>query len=210
MWFCVPTYADEYPNLAYIYNYRDNSWAIRDLPYTDTTTGIAFASYGSQSEPAQTWEDFESLPLALQEWDVQTQSWGSRKTTPLNETVVGIDNYNSKLIILDPLGAGTDGDTETSIERTNYPLDGHKQVTTITRIYPHIEGTQPVSIRFGSHDYAGSPVRWKPAVTFTPGVDRKIDLRTTGELHAWRVESIGTGQWKMSGFDINYVKAGLR
>ena len=113
-----------------------------------------------------------------------------------------------------PRGQGARGGgfcgPEFIIERLNFPLLGHKQVTTITRIYPHIKSEVPVSIQFGSQDYPDSSIRWKPAVTFNPSTDRKVDLRTTGELHAWRISAIGKGTISMSGMTIEFVKAGLR
>ena len=77
-------------------------------------------------------------------------------------------------------------------------------------------GTTPVNIQIGSQDYAGSPVRWKPAIKFTPSTDRKIDVRSTGELHCWRVEAIdtgnnvGTGNWNLSGMAMEVELDGVR
>lgn len=41
IWFCVPEDEAIYPNTAYIYNWRDNTWAIRDLP-----DNLTYASFG--------------------------------------------------------------------------------------------------------------------------------------------------------------------
>ena len=199
VWFCVPEDGAEYPNTAYIYNWKDDSWVIRDLP-----EGIAFSAYGPQTDPSTIWDDWKGT------WDTQQGVWGSRKKTPLNDTIVGVRNDNSSLKTMDASEGRDSGDLGTRIERTNFALEGMRQVTTITRVFPHMEGTEPVQIQFGSHDYAGSPVRWKPVVIFNPSIDRKIDVRTTGELHAWRVQSLGEGNWSMSGMDIEYALAGER
>ena len=98
----------------------------------------------------------------------------------------------------------------TRIERIGFPLEGHDDVTTITRVYPHLQGTQPLTIQFGSQKKAGGPVRWQPSVSFTPGVDRKVDLRTTGALHCWRLESVGFGNWEMSGMTLEYESGAKR
>ena len=201
IWFCVPLDGAEYPNLAMIYNFRDDSWSTRELPTTDTN--IAHANFGSQASPEVSWDTWAGT------WDSQSRIWGSSVRTPLDDTVVGVNNVNSELIFLDPSDERS-VELGTRIERVGYPLGGHDDVTSITRIYPHIEGTQPVSIRFGSHDKAGGPIRWKPAVNFTPGIDRKVDIRTTGELHAWRIESLGFGNWNMSGMTIEYEAGAKR
>lgn len=206
VWFCVPDSGDDHATIAYIYNWRDDSWAIKDLPQTPDDNGIvAFANYGSQAEPIQNWDGF----IDAETWDTQLNSWGSAQLTPLDDTIVGADPVNSTLIFLDP-SSTPDDDFESRIERTDYPLVDDRTVTTITRVYPHMSGEGEVSIQFGSQDHPGSPVRWKPAVIFNPAKDRKIDLRTTGELHAWRIDSIGKITWRMSGMTIEFERSGLR
>ena len=214
IWFCVVEEDAEYPNVAYIWNWKDESWAIRTLPYTDvspsvTQSGMAYAGYGSQSVATATWDSFADN----ESWDSQAGRWGSAELTPLDDTVVGVNPAliadGGGLYLLDPSGT-PDEDIQTRLERTDFPLVDSRQVTTMTRAYPHMTGTQPVSIQFGSQDYAGSPVRWQPPVTFTPGVDRKIDFRTTGELHCWRIDSIGKGSYAISGMDVEFTRAGER
>jgi len=199
IWFCIPSDSSEYPNVAYIYNWIDDSWSIRDLP-----GGLAFAGYGPQSVAPQTWEDWVGT------WETQQAVWGSRKRTPLDDTIVGVIGSDSSLKLLEPSDKRDSGPLASRIERTDFPLEGFDNVTTITRIYPHIEGTNPVQIQVGSQDKAGGAVSWKPVATFTPGKDRKIDIRSTGSLHAWRIQSIGEGNWGFSGMDIEYEFAGKR
>ena len=45
VWFCVAEQGFDEPNMAYVYNYRDNSWALRDL---STQKVFSHASYGYQ------------------------------------------------------------------------------------------------------------------------------------------------------------------
>ena len=101
--------------------------------------------------------------------------------------------------------------TDTLISRSDLPIGGHEANTTITRLYPLIEGTSPVQIRVGSAQRAGGPVQWAGGFrTFTPGVDRKIDVRTTGETHAYEIKSSGRAFFNMTGMDIEYSPAGSR
>jgi hypothetical protein len=197
IWFCVPEDNAEYPNVAYVYNWKDDSWAIRDLP-----DGLTSVGFGAQSEPSETWDTLAG------NWDGNISVWGSRNITPMNDTVVGIHGADSKLIFLDPV-EGIDNYTAV-IERVNYPLETARNVTTITRVFPNIDGNQVVKIQFGSQDYPSGSVRWKQPVNFDPSTDRKIDVRTTGELHAWRISSTGNKFWRLSGMDIEYSNAGER
>ena len=217
IWFCVPVDDAVYPNVAYIYNWHDNSWAVRWLPYnTDTTTnpptvleGLTYAGYGSQTEPSTTWDTWEGT------WDSQKGVWGSRNLSPLDSTIVGVIGETSQLKVLDPRNDVDSPFKAARIERTNFPLVSHRQVTTITRVYPYMEGTGQVTIQFGSQDYADAPVRWKSPIIFNPSEQRKVDLRTTGELHCWRITSVdegqgGVGNWSMSGMGIEYETDGVR
>ena len=99
----------------------------------------------------------------------------------------------------------------TLLQRYDMPIGGHEGNTTITRVYPLIEGTAPVEIRMGSAQRAGGPIRWAGDFrVFTPGVDRKIDVRTTGETHAFEIRSTGRAFFDMTGMDIEFNMAGGR
>lgn len=198
IWFCVPEEGFDYPNKAFVYNWTDESWTIRGLP-----DNLAFAALGPQSEPAESWEQWTG------NWETQTRVWGSRRRTPLDASFIGIDT-SSKAMLLEPDDSRDSGPLESRVERTDLPLEGFAGVTTITRVYPHMEGTSPVQFQFGSQNRAGGPVTWKPPITFIPGQERKIDIRSTGSLHAWRLQSLADGNWKFSGMDLEYEEAGFR
>jgi len=110
IWFCIPETDEEYANIAYIYNYRDDSWAIKDLP-----DGVAFSNYGSQATPSLSWDDNSDEEL----WDSQSRSWGSAKLTPLDDTVIGVAPQTGELYILDP-STTPDNDFPARIERTDF------------------------------------------------------------------------------------------
>lgn len=199
IWFCIPESGVSFPNVAFIYNWRDDSWAIRDL----TPTGIVHSATGSQSTPVETWDGF------VGNWPDTISKWGSAGINPLNETLVSVDRDNETLYLVDT-STTPDNDYNFVIERTDFPLLGDKQVTTIIRVYPHIESQGLVNIEIGSQDYPGAPIRYKPIVVFNPVTDRKVDVRTTGELHCWRISALGKALISMSGMSIEFVKAGLR
>lgn len=199
IWFCVPENASEYPDTAYIYNWIKESWTIKDLP-----PNVAFAAYGTITETPTTWA------TSTETWASTNATWGTESTTPLNRTVISVDASTSDLVVINPLAQTNGTPISARIERTDFPLAGHNNVTTLTRIYPHMRGTANLEIQVGSQEHAGAPVAWKPVQTFNPSTDRKIDVRTTGELHAWRFQSVGTGHWSLSGLTIEFTSAGKR
>ena len=199
IWFCVPENASLYPDTAYIYNWADDTWTIKKMP--DNT---AHAAYGNITTPPVTWDTITGTALN------DNATWGTQATTPLNRTVVGIDAETSGLVIINPLANSATVDIGARIERTDLTAENHSSVTTLTRMYPHMTGTSSVQISVGSQEYAGAPVQWKPSQTFNPSQDRKIDIRTTGEFHAWRIESLSTGGFSISGITFEYANAGRR
>ena len=56
----------------------------------------------------------------------------------------------------------------------------------------------------------GDAVDYGAAVAFTPGTDRKVDVRSTGNFAAIKFESTGDQEWSLSGYDIEYVPVGKR
>lgn len=98
-------------------------------------------------------------------------------------------------------------------EKTNWALEGQIDIKTLTRVYPSVTAvgsTGEAKLYVGAHDYNGSPIRWDDSILFDPLVDRKIDVRTTGELLAIRFEFRGYKEVEFYGYDIEYTINGKR
>jgi hypothetical protein len=201
IWFAVPEGTATHPTTAYVYNYRDATWALRDLERE-----FRHAHFGSQPTAldARTWDmpDFQTT-----NFDQGRASWHLAGNQPFDGQINGVESTNMHNV--DP--QIPDGVPMTQIARTDLPVGGHEFNTTVTRVYPLIEGSSEVEMRFGSQQYAGGPVRWAHGwQTFMPGVDRKLDIRTTGELHAYEVRSKNNGFFNLTGFDVEFSMAGSR
>jgi hypothetical protein len=96
--------------------------------------------------------------------------------------------------------------------RSSLVLEGvdKETLTTITRVIPHIRSNGNVLIEVGSQDDAQAGIRWKPAVVYDTVLDRKVDIRSTGMFHAWRVSSINNAYFEFSGIDFEYEVVGAR
>lgn len=203
IWFCVPEVGHVYPNIAYIYNWQDDTWSIRDIP--ESVSG----AYGPRSSPPLTWNNMQGS------WDAALGTWSQKQATPLADTIVLANkaegSNSARLIFPDRSTNPIEEPYNCIIERLGYALEGLNKVTTITRVYPHMRGPGIANIQIGSQDYPGSPVRWKPPVSFDATNDRKVDIRTTGELHCFRIYSNDfNSSWEISGMDIDYVDVGYR
>lgn len=199
IWFCVAEEGYDQPNVAYVYNYRDNTWALRDLSTERTFT---HAAYGVQPTATYEWGAWEGL------WADERATWATANRQAFDGALIGAsgpDVYN-----LDTQNPEEEGLT-TFIERTHMPIVGHDDVSTITRVYPLVEGKTPVKVSVGSHHYAGDGARWAgDKREFSPSTDRKVDVRTSGELHSWRVEGPANGNFDISGIDVEWQPAGSR
>lgn len=204
IWFCIPEQGKTYANLAYVYNYLEDTWIVRDIPEAP------FANYGSRTAPSIIWSDL------TEGWNVNSSTWSDSDVSPFDDEIVSCakakqEEVGGELLLLDAAISGLTTPFDAIIERVGFALEGLNKVTTITRIYPHMTGDQAVTIEVGSQDYPGSAIRWKPGVLFTPNTDRKVDIRSTGELHCFRISKNNVdSDWAISGIDIEYTMSGER
>lgn len=201
IWFCVPETGFTHPSVAYVYNWEDGTISKRDL------TEAIFSSFGKEDEAPLTWDVMTDV------WDASDSFWNQKQISPIGGSVIGLVDASpvQKLVSYNVAPADSEIAFSVTMERTGFALDGMDKVTTITRIYPHSRGPGKLYVQIGSQDYAGSPIRWKPPVLFDPNINRKVDIRTTGELHCFKFFSENSaGNWDLSGIDVEYVEAGTR
>ena len=233
IWFGVPEDGQEHPKIAYAFNYRDNNWGIRDLerPFRHAHFGITpQVSETSWNSLDQTWDEtreawamssdtpFNSNLLGVtgdevHDIDVLNETFNDDFTSldgKVWDTIPG--TWDATSIGWDEVDPRLDYErTPTVIRRTDLPIGGHEANTTITRVYPLVEGTAPIQVRVGSQQQAGGPIQWAGDYrTFIPGRDRKIDIRTTGEVHCYEIKSEGGSFFNLTGMDIEFSPAGSR
>lgn len=196
LWFCIPTGDSTLPDTAYVYNWVNEDWSIRTLQ-----TNISHVAFGSRPSTGLTYSTVTGT--------YSTTTLKYNDSTHVSETPLGVDRSNGYLYIIDD-ETSISSSVQSSIERTNYPLEGIEQAATINRIYPKFSGNGTVNISIGSHDFIGSPIRWQQPMQFIIGTDRKIEPRTTGTLLAWKIDSTIPTVWKFQGMDIEYELSGMR
>jgi hypothetical protein len=201
-----------------------NSWSESnqtwDYVYIDQLPGaggdyIWAGAVGKWDDRADSWEQIyiDQLPEGDGEniWAGATGIWEDRTDSWNESTASGTwdSYYDVTWDSINPIFGYKRSDT--FLLRTDIPIGGHEGNTTITRVYPYIDGSSDVEIRFGSQQNAGGEIRWAGGFRkFTPGKDRKIDVRTTGELHAYEIRSSGTDFFDLTGMDIEFSMAGSR
>lgn len=195
IWFFIVQQGFKYPNLAFIVNHVDGTISIRDIQ------GLkAHATFGPIRPVSGIWDD------DAQSWDSDSEPWDSGSNSG---KIIALDSIGT-LRNLEPLAQSGIGNYNTVIERTNLMLEDNDNVSTITRVWPNIKSKGNVFIEIGSHDSINMPVRWKPGVIFNPSFNRKVDIRTTGPLHSWRVSSINDEYFELNGLMFEFEDAGTR
>lgn len=201
IWFCIPMAENLRPNIAYIYNYLYDSWTTRELPL------IISAGIGSLKSDATTWD------TSTETWDGSVKTWDDNSSTPFDTVLMSArqDGTGYELILLDYILGFNSQPYSSIIERTDLVIGGMDTAKIVTRIYPHVAGAGKMTIQLGSQQYAGGPVQWKAPVDYYPSKDRKVDIRSSGSLHAYRVMATDVdANFILTALDFEYEMAGKR
>jgi hypothetical protein len=192
MWICYPSAGASLPDTAYIWNYKDNTWSVRDLP-TDTAhiaPGIiTSASFTWATIPYSTWADWAG-------------TWGSRQYSPVADSLVAASD---KLYQMDDGNQFGGVNATCYVERTG--LDIGQGIHTVTGIHPMVEGGS-VNVYVGSHMTPNGSVTWSGPFSFDPSSDYKVDCLVTGRYHAIRFKSSSDVQWAINSYSVDYEYAG--
>ena len=178
VWICYPTLtanADGNCNEALIWNYRQNTWTIRDLPNVShgfAAPSIANDAFQHSDEKLITVGEADTI---LYEMDTGTTFNGTNFTAFIERLNLDI------------------GDLEASKWTSAiYPLiDGTGTVT----IKAVADDTYGNAVNFSDRRaYSG---------TFKIGSDYKVDTRVNGRFASYRFESTDADSWRLAGFSFN-------
>jgi len=197
IWFCIPQIGSTYPDLAFVYNYTDQKISIRDID-----PAIASMTYGLVQFYTSSWLTLTNT------WLEAINPWNYDPSSPFAQGLIGVEEPTTTVYNMS--SPEVDNETDTFIERISAQLTDQREVTTISRVFPHIQSTDSVRITFGSQQFLGAPIIWDDPKLFTPNNDRKIEPRTTGMLHSWKIETYQGSQFSYSGMDIEFTVNGQR
>ena len=197
VWFFYPSTSSLLPDQAIIYNYDTGALSFRDI-----NNGMSDACFGPTLSNPVTWATIATT------WSTETSPWGSGNQSTTNNTINSTENTTSSIYNLESNNIGDS--LSTIIERTNLSIGGLDNIVSIQRVYPRIRSDGLVLIEIGSQNYLNDTVSYKQAYIFNPSIQRKIDVRSTGKLHAWRISSIADNPFTFEGLDIEYTTNGLR
>jgi hypothetical protein len=252
IWFCIVEATFTYPNLLVIYNWSDDTLALRDIG--DKFAGISYSPLIASSV-LNGWEDSMALYSSLTKkynelanvtsnsyenitmlysntdktwsemmgnavgqepgwddqpgsWDVNPFHWNYTNDIPILDAIIGI-NPTTGVVSALTVNDFKD-DFNTVVIREDVVFDNLLSVSSIVSMYPIIQCEGQMEIQIGSKYFQGESTQWQPAVIYSPGLSKKVDIRTTGVYHSWKFSSIGNTPFTLSGFTVYYANNGKR
>tara|TARA_R110002167_G_scaffold34195_3_gene109205 strand:+ start:164 stop:1744 length:1581 start_codon:yes stop_codon:yes gene_type:complete len=197
IWICYPqtNATNGLPNRALVWNYKDNTWSIRDLPSVNYI-GRGFVD----PDLTNTWS------AATNTWENSTLAWTQQLYNPSIDSLLmcfpSDSAANSRFFLADSGTTFAGATFVTTLERIGLHAGRTDSIKAVSRIYPRISGTGYVKISVGAElePYAG--VTYADPVEFNIGVDSKIDCRVRGRYIAIKFEHDTDTSFSLSGYAI--------
>jgi hypothetical protein len=204
-------------NRAAVFNYSNNTWTFYDLPNVTGSCRSSLVSGKSwDDDDTIAWDDAEGFFLSTEGDESQHVFFVGRSDAAAGITAPRLYGYDLidggtlsvplELEVLKPA----------FVERTGLDLDilgkNIAQYIHLQAIWPQlsVENPQDSYWQFGGTDRVNAEPVWSDEETFDPDVDTKIDINEGGKYLAYRFGVRGTGDFELSGFDVQTVVRGRR
>jgi len=203
IWFCVVLQGFTYPSRMLVYNYKDETYYVSDIPE------CAFITTGVRAEASLTWDD------ATMTWDQADFAWNQRNYSALDKAVIGVQATDKDLLQFD-LGTtrylnSTDQAYFTRFERIGLPLGGMKTRNMTTEFVISASGTGTIQIYAGTQDRPGGSIDWIGPRQFDVSADRRVKLRSRKDAYnCWRIEGETGTNWSVSDMTVYHEPSGAR
>lgn len=208
VWVCFPELGNSLCTKALVWNWKENSWGVRDLPSTAfITSGIVYPINASEL-----WSG------ATGDWDSDSEEWHDRAYDPAQRKMLMTVPGSTKLYSPDTTNQFAGSNMTAYVEKTaiGFPLKASDPPDYTTEkllrgIWPRISGTDGgiINVYVGTQDRVDGDVTWEAAFPFTIGSSEYVDCLLTSKLHALKFESTSNISWKLHGYDADVVPAGM-
>lgn len=234
IWVCFSQGGGTALDTAIIWNWRDDTWAIRDLPDvrglalvpqalirdTGVTWGGTSESWstitGTWLRVSETWEDLSGTwadPVGFGD------TWGDPERSPYSQALLCVSPSRLKIVQVDDTLQFESTDFETLVEHTGLSVIGRDQyghILSDPNVEKLVRGVIPrfsaedgviIDITIGSRQTPLGAVTWETPQQFTVGVDFKVDCYTVGRILALRFASYS--DFKLQGYDLDIAPLGV-
>lgn len=198
VWICYPKQGVEACNEALIWNYKQNTFGVRELP--NVTSG----AWGKvDSSASDTW-NADADP-----WNLDDTTWNQVSVSLADQRLVTASTA-SRLYLMDQGGTFSGSDISQRLERSGLAFGDALQMKLVRKVRPRIDAPAGavISVQVGSAMKAEDAPIWQPAVNFRVGTDFEVNTFASGRYLAFRFTSTTASQWRMRSFDVDLVPMG--
>jgi hypothetical protein len=195
---CFPAIGATVPNMAIIWNYKDKTVSIRQIP------NVNHAAFGPVDNGLTGNWNQDSAP-----WASDLTLWNGPDFVPSTARCL-MGSNDQKLFMMDA-SSSFDGVLPSAyLERRGLSLGKPESIKLVRGIRARITGNpgETVLVRVGSQDDPWNEPVWGPTVTHTIGSTVADDLLVSGRYLTVRFESGSAYQWRLDSYDLDVMEAG--
>jgi hypothetical protein len=198
VWVCFPSLGSDSCDKALVWNYKDTTFAIRDLP--DVRSGANGALEGST---VYGWDTQTAT------WDTVTGAWNVGSAIPDEQRLILASPDNTDIYLMDSSTQNAGTAITATMERTGLSFGIPERHKIVTSVMPRMKGLgESVSISVGAADDVYGTYSWTAPQTFTIGTDFKVDLLKSGRYFGYRLASTDAEEWRLEGLDFEVKQRG--
>lgn len=196
---CYPSGAAVACDKALVWNWKDNTFAIRDL------SNVTYGSYGQCTIPnsSDTWS------AASGTWDTDTASWGDGGGISGAPRLI-FTRSTPALSMYDSTQQDHGASFTATLELTGLHFGSPDTVKLCRGARPKIDAAMGtvVYLQLGATNTPDGDPTWQAAQAFTVGVSREIFGFASGIFQALRIYSTGDAWWRVRSCELDLVKQG--
>ncbi len=199
VWVCFPAGGETTCTRAAVWNWIENTWAIRSLP------NVTYGAFGQvEGVAGDAWNTVSGT------WNESSVLWSGSEYSP-NEARLLFSTTAPYIALADSGGTDFGTNISTSMERYGIPLDDAQGRKLIRGVWPRIDSVPgtTLTISVGASMTPDVAPTYSSSTTFTVGTDAKVDTFASGRYLAIKIESATSAPWRMRGFDVDVVPAGV-
>jgi len=198
---CFPDGAAQTCTLALVWNYKDNTYSVRDLP-----AGTSYGSVGQISlASGTTWATITTT------WATETRAWGDLANINSAPKLI-FANSAPKLVLYDSTEQDLGASFTATHERIAIHFDQPEVVKLCRGVRPKIDAAAGtvVYIQVGSSMVPDIAPTWSSAVPFTVGTDIEVNVFTpsAGRFLALRMYTTADTPWRVRSAQLDVVSMG--
>ncbi len=212
MWICAPFAGAGQINSALVWNWRDNTWTVRDLPGIRASISVL----PQKLVTADNWDSETAL-----NWNSDSDDWQGNSVAREQIRFAILDAAEPTIIEVDNNTFQASGVNYTSfIERTGFctvgfdetgnPIKDREKIKYLLSLRPRfkaVAGTE-IQIYVGAHEYEIDNPTYKDPVTFTVGTTKAINPFVSGRFLAFKFQESGDATWELEGFELELQTLG--